>query len=354
MGERWSVEDTWQLITEIRKKSNFQVLFGPEVGENTSGDSKAIVLKGIGEVLFPEAYQTNQKRAGDRVKHRIDYLRKNFKECARCLKKTGEGVQGLYQIAPDGPDHDTDRRAVNIWEEIECEFVYFPELWKMWSTKPNLLPICVTTAVGPHGLETVLVQSFNTPYPPPPPGSAPYQSPRAVLGFANTANDASQAVGNGNSDPSATATPPSTPTPSGADKENMSISSTCRHPRPSSFSASGSIQQTWVLLPQKRGFEEQLMDMSKDMMDKTNRRADDMHQAKKRKYHRLERQQLLEERKLLLEEYKAQAYTLKEYQEKLQELNSNIAVLDGKKLVRAPSPDWDQSLLEKDQEGTEL
>ncbi|KAF5337747.1 hypothetical protein D9758_016033 [Tetrapyrgos nigripes] len=114
MGERWSVEDTWRLITEIRKKSNFKVLFGPEVGENTSGDSKAIVLKGIGEVLFPEAYQTNQKRAGDRVKHRIDYLRKNFKECARRLKKTGEGVQGLYQIAPDGPDHDTDRRAVNI------------------------------------------------------------------------------------------------------------------------------------------------------------------------------------------------------------------------------------------------
>ncbi|THU90147.1 hypothetical protein K435DRAFT_864552 [Dendrothele bispora CBS 962.96] len=39
-GYRWSDEQVWALIGEIKKAENLKVLYGTKEGENTSGDTK--------------------------------------------------------------------------------------------------------------------------------------------------------------------------------------------------------------------------------------------------------------------------------------------------------------------------
>ncbi|KAK7442942.1 hypothetical protein VKT23_015886 [Stygiomarasmius scandens] len=367
MGEQWTDEETWDLINEIRKKNNSKVLFGPEVGENTSGDSKNAVYKRIAEALNPEGTQLNPVKASERVKNKINSLQKKFRALVKQLKKTGEGVEEYYQVSTQGPDHDTDQRAVNIWDKIKKDWPFFPELWKIWSTKPNLVPICVTTGVGPRGQQTVFIQSQTG------------TSTTTPLGSSTAANaeqselaSLHHTISDSVIDPvlrqqSTSLVPPATPHASNistASKENTPVSSGRHGPKPSSFAAlgaSGSADKVPSQTPQKRGYEDTLIDMSKTMMADINRRAEESHQAKKRKYDRLEREQILSERKLLLEEYKAGALDRGEYKEELARLNARVAKLDGDDTLftpipapRAASPDWDPELLEKDLSGDEL
>jgi hypothetical protein len=43
-------------------------------------------------------------------------------------------------------------------EQIVEDFEFFPALHAIMATRPNVTPICVTTGVGPHGSETLLIQ----------------------------------------------------------------------------------------------------------------------------------------------------------------------------------------------------
>lgn len=43
-------------------------------------------------------------------------------------------------------------------DEIVSKFVYFPELHRMLSSRPNVTPIVITTGVGPAGRKTVHYQ----------------------------------------------------------------------------------------------------------------------------------------------------------------------------------------------------
>jgi hypothetical protein len=43
-------------------------------------------------------------------------------------------------------------------EQIVEDFEFLPALHAIMVTHPNVTPICVTIGVGPHGLETVLIQ----------------------------------------------------------------------------------------------------------------------------------------------------------------------------------------------------
>lgn len=44
-------------------------------------------------------------------------------------------------------------------DEIVSKFVYFPELHRMLSSRPNVTPIVITTGVGPAGRKTVHYQA---------------------------------------------------------------------------------------------------------------------------------------------------------------------------------------------------
>ncbi|KIY60884.1 hypothetical protein CYLTODRAFT_264704 [Cylindrobasidium torrendii FP15055 ss-10] len=161
-GSSWSTSKLWELVALITTPRNFKVLYGKqEAGENTIGDTKAAVHRRIAAELEPDLFQQNTKKAIDRVKRKITDLESKFKEHVQRLKKTGEGVDEYYTISKDGPDHDTDKRAVNIWEQIKKEFPFFPELWKYWSTRPNFVPICVTTGLTPHGPTTTFLQPLR-------------------------------------------------------------------------------------------------------------------------------------------------------------------------------------------------
>jgi hypothetical protein len=296
--ERWTKDQTWELIKEMRKKSNMKVLFGPEVGEvclwlhsdltflpphpmhrTRLGTRKTLcinafqkpsTLKLIKPILQRQRTVSRTVLTGmlfcvvssPTVSVMSCRLQTKFKEHAQRLRKTGEGVEEYYQITIEGPDHNTDERAVNIWKQIEKDFEYFPDLWKIWSTKPNLVPICATTGVGPQGQKTVLIQS-----------QAP-SSERQALGASSDGNQEvglRRTVSDSQIDPvllgmssAALASPetPAMPTEPVADKENATPLSGRRGPRPSALGSSGSSERV-TLLPQKRGFEDEMVKMSR-------------------------------------------------------------------------------------------
>lgn len=43
-------------------------------------------------------------------------------------------------------------------EDICKKFEFFPQLHKLMATRPNVVPICLTTGTGPSGAETIFVQ----------------------------------------------------------------------------------------------------------------------------------------------------------------------------------------------------
>jgi len=119
------------------------VLFGKkEKNENTSGDRKTTVYKRIAQVLLPEHFAIDPSKSGDRVKSKIEYLRKQYIQHAKKLQCTGGGIghesddetsvdEGTdvimdFYIPPDGPDNLTTPEVRNLWEQIEAKFQFFP------------------------------------------------------------------------------------------------------------------------------------------------------------------------------------------------------------------------------------
>ncbi|KAF7427787.1 hypothetical protein PC9H_007002 [Pleurotus ostreatus] len=171
----WTDDRTWALIGEMEECHNAKVLFGKkEKDENTSGERKIMVYKAIAAKLFPEESKLYAKAMGDRVKSKVEALRKKYIIMAKRLKQTGDGLTGddasqevadgpievymPFYISPEGPDHDTIPEARNIWEQICKDLPYFPALHRLWASRPNVVPPVVTTGIGPRGRSVVYMQ----------------------------------------------------------------------------------------------------------------------------------------------------------------------------------------------------
>ncbi|KAJ3769024.1 hypothetical protein FB446DRAFT_238756 [Lentinula raphanica] len=371
MAIKWTETETWSLIAQIKAGENFKVLYGQAANENSSGDTKNAVHQRIAAALWPGENGDMSKMAG-RVKNRIIWLEKTFKEKVKLLKKTGEGVEEWYHIASTGPDHDTDRRAVSIWDRIANDFKYFPDLYRVWSTKPNLVPICATTGIGPKGSEFVLIQQSpekgqTTPSTAQPAIMAPSQPPPvapavSMLGQSSSFNSSFE---------HSEGPPIPLSTPSAPYKENnRPPPSTQRPPRSSAFASLGSPvngDKAPVTIPPKVGFEDKMIGLQQDMMKNMTKRSDEaqslkrLREERKTEDQRLKRQRLLQSGLAqLLAEFQAGVWTAEEYRKERNKVQVSFST--PKKLrrrsstppPREPSPDWDEDFLNADIEGEEL
>jgi len=365
MAYKWSEDGIWSLITEIKSSENFKVLYGQSTDENSSGDSKVQVYQRIGTAIFPEEVtQLGAVKLGSRVKNKVTWLESTFKKKVKLLKKTGEGVEEYYYISPTGPDHDTNERARTIWEKIVKEFKYFPDLYRVWSTKPNLVPICATTGVGPPGAaQTILIQAENT-------SSASSSQPSTLSpSHSESSVGSSASAATSLESPASTPFPPSTPAHSSTNKENAAPPpSSQRGPRSSAFSSLSSLSgdkgqvKTPVAVPQRTGFEDKIVSLQRDMMKSIEKRAKESQSLKRAREdrkledQRLKRRRLLQEaHSQLLAEYKANLLDPEEYREERKRLDELYA--SPKKQHqhrREPSPDWDEDRLHQDMSGDEL
>ncbi|KAJ3728236.1 hypothetical protein C8R42DRAFT_706743 [Lentinula raphanica] len=353
MTTKWSEPETWSLITQIKLSENFKVLYGQASNENSSGDTKHTVHQRIAAALWNGTGEgVDMGKLASRVKNRISWLEKTFKEKVKLLKKTGEGVEEWYQILPSGPDHDTEPRAVSIWDRIVLDFKFFPDLYRVWSTKPNLVPVCATTGIGPNGGEFILIQRpGNVSKEPVSPKAATPPPPPLGLSHSNSFTSLTSS------------TPPSTP--SQDTKENVQPPpSSQRAPRSSAFSSISFTGNTGdkkpVPAPPKVGFEDKMIGLQREMLQSADKRAGDVQTLKRLREERKIEDQRLKRRKLLhdaqtqlLNEYKSDIWTVEEYRverKKLDELYGSPK----KANHRAPSPDWDEDRLNADVEGDVL
>ncbi|KAJ3833975.1 hypothetical protein F5878DRAFT_712944 [Lentinula raphanica] len=161
------------LLTEIEREENRVVFLGKRKGSNTSGDTKTKAGKRIAAKVIPDIYAIDPVAASKRCVDHWDGLVKKYKEHAKRLRKTGEGVLERDEkdevdedtqekdeylesyVGPQGPDETTSERIRNIWDEILNEFPLFPRLHTLLSTRANITPPQITTGVGPAG-RTVL------------------------------------------------------------------------------------------------------------------------------------------------------------------------------------------------------
>ncbi|KAJ3818288.1 hypothetical protein F5880DRAFT_1684955 [Lentinula raphanica] len=338
MAIKWTEIATWSLIAQIKAAENFKVLYGQAANENSLGDTQNMVHQRIAAALWPGENGDMSKMAS-RVKNRIIWLEKNFKEKVKLLKKTGEGVKEWYHIASTGPDHDTDQRAVSIWDRIANDFKYFPNLYCVWSTKPNLVPICATMGIGPNGNEFVLIQqpletTQNTSataqpvihqekYPWP---SAEvlggisrqprHQSPPAVL-MLNQSSSFNSTLEHSADLPIPLSTP-STPY-----EENTQPPSSQRPPRSSTFASLGlpvNGDKVPVAIPPKVGFEDKMIGLQQNMMKNMAKHSDEVQSLKRLCEERKTEDQHLKHQRLLqsglaqlLAEFQARVWTAEEY-----------------------------------------
>ncbi|KAL1945887.1 hypothetical protein VTO73DRAFT_1889 [Trametes versicolor] len=109
---------TWQLLAEVEKEENRKVLFGKRGDQNSPAEHKISVAKSIAAAVVPDLYALDATVAGDRVKSKI----------------------------------------ASITEQIERDWPFFPRFHRLLSTRPNVLPVAITTGVGPQGESTVYFQ----------------------------------------------------------------------------------------------------------------------------------------------------------------------------------------------------
>ncbi|KAJ3764890.1 hypothetical protein FB446DRAFT_656027, partial [Lentinula raphanica] len=140
---------SFALLTEVEKDENRVVFLGKGKGghylQKTSGDSKSKAGKRIAAVIIPESHAINPTNASKRCVDHWNLLVKKYKEHAKRLRKTGEGVRNDDEeipiaddqekdeyldsyVGPQGPDETTSDRIRNIWEDIINEFPLFPRL----------------------------------------------------------------------------------------------------------------------------------------------------------------------------------------------------------------------------------
>ncbi|KAF8802707.1 hypothetical protein BYT27DRAFT_7215209 [Phlegmacium glaucopus] len=101
------------------------------------------------------------------------HLKKMYHKHAARLCETGGGVDQndsqsenheetlAYYIPGSGPNNSTLAQAVNLWRQIGREFIFFPTLHRIFATQPNVTPIAITMALGPHGQKTIWFQPPN-------------------------------------------------------------------------------------------------------------------------------------------------------------------------------------------------
>ncbi len=78
-----------------------------------------------------------------------------------------------------------------LLEQIELDFKFFPRLHRIFASRPNVTPIVITTALGPHGRKTVWVQPPDDETTTVPVGGPPPSTPVRAFGV-----DVTQAVVN--------------------------------------------------------------------------------------------------------------------------------------------------------------
>ncbi|KAJ7064579.1 hypothetical protein C8F01DRAFT_1127312 [Mycena amicta] len=321
MGHKqWSVEETQTLITEMSKVENFKVLFGKEAGENTSGDSKPKVHARIAEMLG----LGRAKEGAKRVERKISALSDTFKKHMQRLKKTGEGLTEddcqWHYVEPDGPHHDTPPEACNIWEAITREFIYFPALYRLWSTRPNLVPICATTALTPAGRHrTILIQAdcASAPVSASVPGPESQTHAGTLPSSSPPLWPANQQYLGGWSQSQSNVTPP---TPSPAPMSNAMTATPRSGPRPSSLVRAPSSLPS---VPKKRGLEDEIVDVTKTTLAAFEKQSREADKRKRRKLDLQEREVETRARELLFKEYEAGLWSKEEYLEKVAALKSN-------------------------------
>ncbi|KAK0448405.1 uncharacterized protein EV420DRAFT_1647294 [Desarmillaria tabescens] len=283
----WDEPTVWALIAEMKKHENYR---------NTSGETKVMVHKRITAAVIPAVYAKNPTAAGAHVKGKIGRLTSLFQKYNSQLRQTGEGINNENSQGPQetdfvpatGPDHDTSPAARNLWEKIALEWPYFPELYSFMSTRPNITPIAVTTGVGPHGHETVVMQALTNQM-----SHIDDSNIDPVLLQLSTPQD--QPI-------PAPQTPASGRTLSHeSSKENVAPSSSLKHgPKPSSFSqdliakASGSIMK----VPRKCSFEDA-------MLKDSQRQFESLRECQAEAL-------LLKKHKLLLAEFQVGIWTVEE------------------------------------------
>ncbi|KIY60923.1 hypothetical protein CYLTODRAFT_460296 [Cylindrobasidium torrendii FP15055 ss-10] len=146
-------------IGEVSKEAIQKIYWGPKHGKNTSKDPNCVVHNIIAHKIIPERYAQDKAKAIKCVGALKTLMEKTFKKHSLRLTGTGSGViDDVLYIRTEGPDNKTDQCAQNIWNKIIKDWPYFCDLWKIWSTKPNLIPICNSMGVGPGGPQTVMAQ----------------------------------------------------------------------------------------------------------------------------------------------------------------------------------------------------
>ncbi|KDQ17749.1 hypothetical protein BOTBODRAFT_646914 [Botryobasidium botryosum FD-172 SS1] len=180
----WSAnnsEKVYLFLGELEKPEHYKLFFGKKdkneasLPYNTSGVSKTGAFKTLAQAVWPEYYAINPTILGARMKNKFDSLTSKYKEKAQLLRQTGGGIdpaeqstQGTendspnsYYIPAAGPQDDTPQEAKNLWDKIIQEFEFFPRLHNLMCARPNVIPICLSTGVGPKGKETVFIQPRN-------------------------------------------------------------------------------------------------------------------------------------------------------------------------------------------------
>ncbi|KAF9521502.1 hypothetical protein CPB83DRAFT_778620, partial [Crepidotus variabilis] len=127
---------------------------------NMTGNNKVAVYKSIASVVIHEVFAVNKDVASKRTGSKWERYTQAGK-----LHQTSEGVcnkdnisaemnlQFLeFYIPPEGPSAGTSSHAKNLWETIVAEFPYFSQLHRLLSSRPNIMPIVITTGAGPNSM----------------------------------------------------------------------------------------------------------------------------------------------------------------------------------------------------------
>ncbi|KAL0058678.1 hypothetical protein AAF712_014622 [Marasmius tenuissimus] len=112
------------LVNEMLAGKNFKGIFGQEKGENTTKETKISAYQRIAEKIVPESYALNSQEAANRCKSKGETLVKTYKQLAKCLRQTGDGVRNpdspanvylVDYISPEGPTEANTPEIKNIW-----------------------------------------------------------------------------------------------------------------------------------------------------------------------------------------------------------------------------------------------
>ncbi|KIY70501.1 hypothetical protein CYLTODRAFT_441950 [Cylindrobasidium torrendii FP15055 ss-10] len=374
-GDPWQHAEIMAWIGEVSKPAIQKIYWGPKHGENTSKDPNRIAHDMVARKIIPERYTQDKTKAIKRVAALKTSMEKTFKKHSLRLTGTGGGVEDdVLYVRPEGPDNKSDPRAQNIWNEIIKDWPYFKDLWKIWSTKPNLIPICYSTGIGPGGPQTVMVQRD----PPSTPTGSVARTPSDeninpslrdhgphIPGSAAAASAAFRhrdTLSNENAAIQPADMPPTIDT----NADDLTVASPLvpsavpkvTHAKPSSFSALKAVDGSPIVPHKRRTVEDDLLAIQKDMVITYGKRLDDKSKREEKRYSAKKQKreartsianhrQYLDERKTLIEEFKLGIMDQAEYRSELESLKVRFGYGPAP-VQREASPEWDEEAMDKD------